>query len=265
MITLLSDFGLRDPYVAEMKAVILTICPGAKIVDITHEISKFDIRMGAFVLASAAPYFPRDTVHVAVVDPGVGTKRRPIIIESSRGLYVGPDNGLLILAAQEGMKRVYHITNEDFMLPGVSRTFHGREIFSPVGAYLSKGINPSEFGPEISDFVWPSYVKTRFSEGKVFGEVLHIDDFGNIITNISTSWLNKIEATEGGLLVVNVGEKTEVLRFCKAYGGVSVETPLAIVGSSNFLEISVNQGNAAEFFGARTGDPVQVSLAKSSS
>lgn len=265
MITLLSDFGLRDPYVAEMKAVILTICPEAKIVDITHEISKFDIRMGAFILASAAPYFPRGTVHVGVVDPGVGTERRPIIVESRRALYVGPDNGLLILAAQgEGLKRVYHITNEDFMLPGVSRTFHGREIFSPAGAYLSKGIKPGKFGPEISDFVRPSFVKTRFSEGKVFGEVLHVDDFGNIITNIPTPWLKKIKAAEGSSLVVKLGKRTEVLRFCRAYGEVSVDTPLAIIGSSSFLEISVNQGNAAELFRAKTGDPVQVSLATSS-
>src|SRR5208283_4092285 len=133
MITLTSDFGLKDPYVAEMKGVILTINPKAALIDITHEVEKFNIRMAAFMLASAAPYFPQGTIHMAVVDPGVGTQRRAILIQTKRSVFVGPDNGILILAAQpRGIEHAYQLTNPKFMLPKISNTFHGRDIFASV-------------------------------------------------------------------------------------------------------------------------------------
>ncbi len=137
MITLTSDFGLKDPYVAEMKGVILTINPNATLVDITHEIEKFNVRAAAFALASAAPYFPDGTVHLAVVDPGVGTDRRAIVIQTKKGFFVGPDNGVLVLAAQsQGIEHMYQLSNPKFMMPKVSSTFHGRDIFAPAAAYL---------------------------------------------------------------------------------------------------------------------------------
>ncbi|PVX23581.1 MAG: hypothetical protein CW691_10170, partial [Candidatus Bathyarchaeum sp.] len=201
IISLLSDFGNRDPYVAEMKAVILSINPETRIVDITHEIEKFSIRMGAYVLASASPYFPKKTVHVAVVDPGVGTKRRPIIVETCRSFYVGPDNGLLMLAAQkEGIKSVYVICNPKYLLSIVSNTFHGRDIFAPSAAYLAKGIKPSDFGPAIQDYVFPEFVKPCTKNGQLVGEVLHIDDFGNIISNISAQDLDHYNLCAGDSL-----------------------------------------------------------------
>jgi len=259
-ITLLSDFGLRDPYVAEMKAVILSICPEATIVDISHEIRKFDIRMGAYVLASAAPYFPSGTIQVAVVDPGVGTKRRPIIVETSRSFYVGPDNGLLILSAQkEGISHVYHITNQHYMRPKISRTFHGRDVFSCAAAHLARGISPPKFGPEVYDYVTPRFAKPYVKENKLFGEVLHIDDFGNVITNISEEDLESTGAKEGSFLQVKLGDKTIKIKLCSAYGEVPPQKPLAIIGSSDFLEVSVNQGDASEVFKVKTGDSVQVS------
>jgi S-adenosylmethionine hydrolase len=261
IITLLSDFGLKDPYVAEMKAVILSICPEARIVDISHEIEKFNIRMGAFVLASAAPYFPAGTVHVAVVDPGVGTKRRPIIVETKHCFYVGPDNGLLMLAAQkEGISHVYHVSNRQYMLPRVSRTFHGRDVFAPAAAHLARGCSPSEFGPEIQDYEFPEFAKPSVREDELLGEVLHIDDFGNIVSNISAGDLAKMGIQEGCPLHLKLKGETLILKLCSAYGEVPAKKPLGIVGSSDFLEISINKGNASKTFKVKTGDPICVSL-----
>ena len=259
IITLLTDFGTRDPYVAEMKAVVVSICPEAQIIDISHQIEKFNIRMGAFTLASAVPYFPEKTIHVAVVDPGVGTKRRPIIVETQRCFYVGPDNGLLLLSAQkEGIKHVCQISNRQLMLRKVSKTFHGRDIFAPAAAYLAKGKVLSEFGPEIHDFVVPKFAKPEVRGDKLFGEIVHIDDFGNVVSNISVEDLRKMGVKEGQLLNVEFKKKIMRLKFCFAYGDVSVGQPLALVDSHDFLEFSVNQGNAAKKFKAKIGDSVRL-------
>jgi S-adenosylmethionine hydrolase len=265
IISLLSDFGHKDPYVAEMKAVILSINPNARIIDVSHEIEKFNIRMGAYVLASAAPYFPPDTVHVAVVDPGVGTKRRAVIVETSRSLYVGPDNGLLMLAAQkEHITNVYSVDNPEYMLPDVSKSFHGRDIFAPAAAHLTKGNEPSTFGTVIQDYIVPEFAKSRQRNGELHGEVLHIDDFGNIISNISKDDLKKMGFHEGNNLLVKVGNNTVTLRFCSAYGEVSAGTSLALIGSSNFLEVAVNQESASRTFRAKVGGTFRVSGASSS-
>jgi S-adenosylmethionine hydrolase len=261
IISLLSDFGQKDPYVAEMKAVILSISPQARIVDVTHEIEKFSIRMGAYVLASAAPYFPPNTVHVAVVDPGVGTKRRPIIAETSRSLYVGPDNGLLMLtASKEKIVNVYRIDNPKYMLSKVSKTFHGRDIFAPAAAHLAAGVEASDFGPAIHDYVVPEFAKPDTKMGEVVGEVLHVDGFGNVVSNISAEDLMRAGFRERDSLVVAVGGKSLNVPFCSAYGEVSVGVPLALIGGSNFLEAAVNQGSASEVFGAKVGMPFRVSV-----
>jgi hypothetical protein len=244
-----------------MKAVILSKCPEATIIDISHEIRKFDIRMGAFILASAAPYFPSDTIHVAVVDPEVGTKRRPIIVETDRSSYVGPDNGLLMLSAQkEEIRHAYHITSREYTRPKISRTFHGRDIFSYAAAYVAKGISPYKFGPEIHDYVIPEFAKPHFKENELFGEIVHVDDFGNVITNISEKDLEKIGVHEGCLLQVKLGGKALKIKLCSAYGEVHVQSPLTIIDSSDFLEVAVNQGEAAKAFNVKTGDFIQVSL-----
>ncbi len=259
IISLLSDFGNKDPYVAEMKAVILSINPQARIVDITHEIEKFDIRMGAYVLASVAPYFPPNTVHVAVVDPGVGTKRRPIIAETSRSLYVGPDNGLLMLAAhKEHITSVYTIDNPKYMLSDVSKTFHGRDIFAPAAAHLMRGNKPSDFGLAIQDYLLPEFAKPHQRNGELRGEILHIDDFGNIVSNITLEDLEKM-GLRGNSLLVRLGNKTLSMRFCSAYGEVPAGTPLALIGSSKFLEVAVNQRSASGIFKAKVGEAFHVS------
>jgi S-adenosylmethionine hydrolase len=260
IITLTTDFGLKDPYVAEMKAAILSISPKATIVDVTHEIAKFNIRMGAYVLASAAPYFPKDTIHVAVIDPGVGTQRRPILIQTQHGFFVGPDNGLLILAAQhQGIMGIHEITNPRLMLPRVFNTFHGRDIFAPAAAYLANGMLASAFGSQIRDTVKPKFTKVTLRKNVLIGEVLHVDNFGNIITNIGETEVARTRAAD----VVNVELSTQKLKlkFCKAYDEAKPQEPLALIGSHNYLEIAINQGNAAAKFKTKAGDKIKISLA----
>ena len=259
IITLLSDFGLKDAYVAEMKAVILSVNPHVCTVDISHEVEKFNIRMGAFILAAATPYFPKGTLHIAVVDPGVGTKRRPIIIQTKRSLYIGPDNGLLLLSARkEGISHVYHATNPKYRHPKISTTFHGRDIFAPAAAHLSLRRPPSQFGPEIHDYVIPQFAEPYTKEDELTGEVIHIDSFGNVVTNISSKALEKLETGIDKLLHVQIGGKTVAMRFCSTYGEVPASTLLAIVGSHDFLEISVNHGNAAKTLNSEPGDVVSI-------
>jgi hypothetical protein len=192
IITLTTDFGLKDPYVAEMKAVILDINPEATVVDITHEIEKFNIRMGAYILASAFQYFPKGTIHLAVVDPGVGTQRQPILIQTKHSYFVGPDNGVLALAANsQGIEHSYEITNRKLVLPKISCTFHGRDVFAPAAAHLTKGIQPEKFGPEIHETVMPKFAKIVRRKDMLIGEVMHVDGFGNIITNFGKKKLNR--------------------------------------------------------------------------
>lgn len=255
MITLTTDFGLRDPYVAEMKAVILSICPSATIIDITHQIEKFNVRMGAYTLAAAAPYFPKGTIHVAVVDPGVGTKRQAILVQTKKSHYIGPDNGVLTLAAKnQGIKHIYRVENPKFMLPRISDTFHGRDVFAPAAAHLANGISPSEFGREIRKIVTLRFAKITKRENTLTGEVIHIDGFGNIVTNLREKDLESM----GIKKTVNLKLKNTKLKLklCKAYGEVNARQPLVIIGSHNFLEISINQDNAAENFQIRVGDKV---------
>jgi hypothetical protein len=255
IVTLTTDFGLKDPYVAEMKAVILNINPNATIVDITHEIAKFNIRMGAYILASASPYFPKGTIHVAVVDPGVGTKRRPLLIQTERSYYIGPDNGVLALAAKnQDITHIYEVTNRKLMLSKISSIFHGRDVFAPAAAHLANGTPPEEFGPEIRKVVMPEFAKIIRRKDMLIGEVMHIDSFGNIITNFGEKEVELMKIKH--IANVKLRNAKLKLRFCKAYADVEPQKPLALIGSHNFLEISINQGNAAEIFKIRSGDKV---------
>ena len=259
IITLTTDFGLKDPYAAEMKAAILSICPNATIVDVTHEIAKFNIRMGAFMLASAVPYFPKGSVHVAVVDPGVGTRRRPIVIQTQRSFFVGPDNGLLVLAAEkQGILRVHELTNPRFMLPKVSNTFHGRDIFAPAAAHLLNGVKPAEFGPEIREVAKPEFAEVTRKNNLLLGEALHVDGFGNIITNINEKEVAQSHVK--GALTVELASYKLKLKLGKAYGEAEPQEPLALIGSHGFLEIALNQGSAAAKFETKPGDKIKLVL-----
>lgn len=256
IITLTTDFGLRDPYVAEMKAVILNINPDSKIVDITHEIEKFNIRMGSYILAAASSFFPKGTIHVAVIDPSVGTRRQAILVQTENHYYIGPDNGVLALATESQVtERIYRIENPRFMLPKISYTFHGRDIFAPAAAYLAKGISPSEFGQEIQEVVRPRFAKTIQTKNSLTGEVIHVDGFGNIITNLREEDLETIGARS--MINLQLRNTALELKLCRTYSEVGPQRALAIIGSHNFLEISINQGNAARCFKTSVGDKVK--------
>ena len=259
IITLTTDFGLKDPYAAEMKAIILSISPDTIIVDVTHEIDKFNIRMGAYVLASVSPCFPEGTIHVAVVDPGVGTRRRSVLIQTEHSFFIGPDNGLLILAARaQGIKAIRGTTNPRLMLPEVSSTFHGRDVFAPAAAHLANGAAPEEFGPIIRDTVKPDCAKVTLRSGALIGEVLHVDNFGNIITNISEKEVTRIPAT--GLINIKLPDQELKLKVTKAYGETKSQEALALIGSHGYLEIAINRGNAAEKFKSNPGDKIKLSF-----
>ncbi len=257
MITLTTDFGLKDPYVAEMKGVIYSIKPAANIVDVSHQIDKYNVRMAAFVLASVAPYFAKGTVHVAVVDPGVGTSRRAIVVQTKQAYFVGPDNGVLMLAAKaQGIKHIYELTNQKYMLPEVSSTFHGRDIFAPAAAYLDEGVKPPEFGVEITDPVIPKFAAVECRNGSVFGEVLHVDGFGNVITNIGGA-----EVAEAKTVKVNLHHISLQMPRSETYGAAKPQEPLALVGSHGFLELALNQGSFSEKYRVNAGDRIEVVFA----
>lgn len=255
VISLTTDFG--DLYPASMKAVILGINPEVQIIDITHSIRQAGIREGAFALYSLVQYFPEGTIHIGVVDPGVGTSRRALAIKAGcageEQFFVGPDNGLLIPAARRlGEIEVYEITNPELMLKSrISATFHGRDIFAPVGAHISKGIPVEYTGPRISDFVNLDFENFGIDGPFLIGEVIFADSFGNIITNIPQEVVFKFSIF-GSQIEVN-GRRVS---FVQTYGFVGQEAPLALIGSHGFLEIAVNKGNAALRFGLKSGDQV---------
>ncbi|MCS7283281.1 MAG: SAM-dependent chlorinase/fluorinase [Anaerolineae bacterium] len=273
IITLLTDFGLEDEYVGVMKGVILSIAPQARLVDLTHLIPPQDICRGALVLVSAAPYFPPDTVHLAVVDPGVGTARRPVAIRTPIGTFVGPDNGLFSWALTEVEEwQAVELRETAYRLPQVSMTFHGRDIFAPAAAHLATGVPLEALGPSVFDLVSLPLPYLEIRENTVEGEILYADRFGNLVTSIGRlRWtgdlLTLIPAFRphagpaamfpAGLVRVTVG-KTEVRPIRRTYGEAARGELVALVGSSGFLEIAVREGNAAERLGLLPGTPVQI-------
>lgn len=245
LLTFLSDFGAKSSYVSQMKGRALSIT-NASIVDISHEILPHNICEGAFVLMTAVPYFPVGTVHVAVVDPGVGSQRKGIVVTTRTQILIGPDNGLLIPAARAlGDFTVYEITNQK-LLPGfVSNTFHGRDIFTPVAAHILNGLLFEQIGPVIKDFVDLDFGNFEIDDKKVIGKVIYIDGFGNIITNINGFTLKQVIGFDKKILFF-IGKKKFEIPFVKSYSFVKPGELLATIGSSNFLEIALNQGNAAK-------------------
>lgn len=259
LISLLTDFGLSDPFVAEMKAVIFSICPEARIIDITHQVGKFNIRMGAFILASAAPYFPKGTIHVAVVDPGVGSERRPIVIETKHAVYVGPDNGLLIPAAQhEKILRVYELTNRSFMREEISATFHGRDVFAPAAAHIACGKSPRDCGPELFRYIPSSHAKPEFDGKSATCEVFYVDGFGNIVTNIASDLLARLGLRMGGKVFIKFGKKRLSARFVRTFSDLGGEEFGVLVGSHGFVEIACGEGSAAKRLRVKIGSVVRV-------
>lgn len=260
IVTLLSDFGLRDSYVAEMKAAILEVCSDAVLIDITHEVERYNIRMGAYLLARSARVFPKGTIHLAVVDPGVGSSRRPIIIEGERAHFIGPDNGLLILAAREqGIKHVYKIEKPAYLREQIFDTFHGRDIFAPVAGHLAAGVKPSNFGPEVFDYQVPAFSEAEVSERGIIGEVIHIDSFGNVVTNITAKHLSRGGIKLNSKVKVAVGDGgSERMQLLRTYSNVTAGFFLAVIGSGGFLEVSINQGDAAGRLKAKASKKIKI-------
>ncbi|MBN2109807.1 MAG: S-adenosyl-l-methionine hydroxide adenosyltransferase family protein [Methanosarcinaceae archaeon] len=251
IVTLTTDFGSLYP--AAMKGVILTVDPHAHIVDITHSIPHADIRAGAFALYSVVPCFPEGAVHVAVVDPGVGTPRKSIVISSGGQFFVGPDNGLMVPAALRlGDMQVYRITNME-LLDKVSATFHGRDVFSRIGAYLSLGMQPEDVGEKTGDYVHLDLGKVELTENSISGEIIYIDDFGNVITNIAGDVV--LDRVQFGKTVMVCGADVP---FMQTYGLVDKGMLLALIGSHGFFEIAMNQGSAASSLGVKNGDMLNI-------
>jgi S-adenosylmethionine hydrolase len=257
IITLLTDFGSQDYFVGAMKGVILSINPSAQIVDITHDIPPQDIQAGAFNLLAGYTAFAAGTIHVAVVDPGVGSARKPLLIECGEQFFVGPDNGIFSwVCEREGNSRAIHLTNEDFFRHPVSRTFHGRDIFAPVAAALSNGVTVSELGDEVSDFVrLDSLAPHKDSDGRIQARVLHIDRFGNCITNLTREHQDEESFTAGARLILNGREITKFQPFFAGAGDNSDDL-FCIFGSAGFLEIVKRNSSAATILKAHRGDTV---------
>jgi len=252
LITLTTDLGTRDAYVGVMKGVILSINPKATIVDLCHEIGPQNIRQAAFLLHISCPYFPGDAIHIVVVDPGVGTKRRLLLVISPLGRFLAPDNGVLSYILGEGRFEAFELSNPRYWLSPVSSTFHGRDILAPAAAHLSLGVSPGELGRMASGLVSFPIPRPEKAPGSLRGEVLHIDAFGNLITNI-----RKDDLPEGALRVEIAGHSIEKLGRSYAAG----RGLLALVGSSGYLEIAVKNKSAARLLGVKVGEPVLVTAA----
>ncbi|MBM4329178.1 MAG: SAM-dependent chlorinase/fluorinase [Deltaproteobacteria bacterium] len=252
MITLTTDFGARDGYVAQMKGVIYTINPGVTVIDVTHDIQPFDIVEGALVLKGLARYYPEGTIHVAVVDPGVGGTRRGLALRCGERIYLGPDNGLFSLVLRAaGLWHAREIRNRDYMRPDPHPTFHGRDVFAPVAAHLSAGAPFEVLGPEVADPVLLHFPEPIRTDRGVNGEIVHVDRFGNLATNIDASMLDKPFAhLRAGTVYIR--------RLSRYFGEVDEGRPLALINSFGYLEISVNRRNASEVLGIGRGDKVRL-------
>lgn len=257
MITLTTDFGLADHFTGAMKGVIFRICPTAQVVDISHQINPFEIPEAGFTVAEACRYFPKKTVHVVVVDPGVGTSRRPILVEAAGQYFLAPDNGVLSIIFAREKHRVRHVTAKRYFLKPVSHTFHGRDIFAPVAAHLARGITPARFGKLIEDYARLDYFKPVRS-GKRFwtGSVLKIDRFGNIITNFHVSEFPTVKTSP---FVLAIGAE-RVTRLSPTFAECPMGELCFVEGSSGYFEVVSNQASAAKRLGCAVGAPAELTV-----
>jgi S-adenosylmethionine hydrolase len=263
-IALMTDYGDRDFYVGAIKGAILSVCPQANIIDLTHNVSAYDIREGAFTLQMSSREFPPGTIFVAVVDPGVGTNRKPILLETKDGkFFVGPDNGLFTLVMREfGVKRVRDITNPEWMRKGKQSTsFHGRDIFAPAAAMLALGKPAEEAGPELVHHVALPIRQPSVEDKQVTGEVIFVDRYGNVQVNFGVEMLEKINVSSGDYVTVRIGDRKKVCKFVAAYGDVEIGEFLVLSASTGYMEIAVNQESAKEYFNAKIG--LQIFVEKS--
>ena len=263
-ITLLTDFGLTDAYVAVMKGVIASISPDATVIDLSHNVKPQDVRGAAFLLACSFAYFPPETIHVVVVDPTVGSGRRALCVQSGKHFFVGPDNGVLSIACyRAGRPKIFSLENRQYFLKKPSRTFHGRDIFAPVASHLSNGVPMASFGPRVGSMERIRFpLPSRLRDHGLRGEVVYIDRFGNLITNIDdTSMSSVFSLAQRHRLLITCGGST-IAGLHKSYSDVAPGMASALFGSYNLLEIAVRDGSASLLFGVTQGEKVTVRLAK---
>ena len=256
IITLTTDFGTSDLYVGVMKGVILNINPRAQIVDITHAIPPQDLEAAAFLIDSAYRYFPNGTIHVIVVDPGVGSTRRTIACQTKTACFVCPDNGVLThILRDESHIHAVAIESPAHFLPQISNTFHGRDIFAPVAAHLSRGVSIDDLGSPITQPVQLPIPTPKLTEDRIVGHIIWIDHFGNLIANISREVLESMTVQNGFVIHVN---GVEIGHLNRSYAESAIGEVLAIIGSFGRLEVSINGGNAAQTLGVQRGDPITI-------
>jgi len=263
MIALFTDFGTRDAYVAQLKGAILSIHPTAQLVDLTHEVGVYDIRAAAYLLDAAARYFPAGTIFVAVVDPGVGTARRPLLLATQADKwYVGPDNGLFTrVIEREQLKAAYVLTQSAYFRRQVSTTFHGRDLFGPVAAHLARGIEPAQFGPRLESVVQLPYTQPQREGETITGAVIHLDHFGNIVTNIPSTMLT--DFVLGQEVVCTLAAHIQVLSFVETYGAGPPDHLVCLINSNGEFEIALPRGAASVHLGVKVGDRVVLRQADS--
>ena len=258
VITLITDFGEESGFAGVVKGVILTINPNCQIIDISHQISPQCIEEAAFLLHNAYSYFPKHSIHVVVVDPGVGSDRKPILVETDRYWFVGPDNGVFsFVFSMKGFKKVWEIANKRYFLPEVSSTFHGRDIFAPVAAHISLGVPAEKLGKELRRFVMLKDLEPRISAGMIKAKVIYIDHFGNLVCNVSQDLFTKLGA--GKSFRITVGGRT-IQRLSLSYADAEDGEILALFGSSRWLEISLKDGNCQRALQVKKGAAVDVSF-----
>lgn len=251
IITLLTDFGTRDPFVGVMKGVALSICPDATLVDLSHEVPPQAIMAGAFLLKTVIDYFPKGTVHLAVVDPGVGSARKAAAFQSHGHYFVGPDNGLFTAALGKGIEECVELTERKYQLPHPSPTFHGRDLFAPAAAHLARGVPLPKLGKKLNNWVWREIPKPFKASRGWTGQVLWVDHFGNLVTNLGAQHLSKHFRLKVG--------KTVVLNLATHYAQAKRGTVMALLGSSGNLEISVNGSSASQKLGVGIGTAIVLS------
>lgn len=261
IVTLTTDFGINDHFVGTMKGVILNIAPQAEIVDICHSVQAFDVLDGALAVAQSYTYFPVGTIHVVVVDPGVGSARRPILVSTERHYFVAPDNGVLSLVySREDRIRVRHITGEHYFLHPVSTTFHARDLFAPVAGWLAKGVDSGKFGEEISDYVRLNAPRPKLADERTLrGVVLKVDRFGNLVTNFTPSDVPALFKPNPPAFKIVIG-KSEITEMHSNYAEGTPNEIFAILGSMGYLEIASNRAPAAQLIGSGKGSEVTVLL-----
>lgn len=259
VITLTTDFGLRDYYVSAMKAVMLGIAPEARLIDVSHDIPSQDIMAGSWVLKNSAMLFPSNTVHTVVIDPGVGTERHPIALQVEDQYFVGPDNGIFSLLTSDIDYTAVRLTKQEYLRDSPSNTFHGRDIFAPAAAHLSRGVPLEELGEPLDELVSYRWMQPIADKDGVQGTIIHIDKFGNLITNIPEALIKEmVESKKVKIYVGNV-----ILNdISNTFGAVAEGEPVAYIGSAGMLEVGINKGDAEEMLGVQKGTQISIVLQK---